>query len=291
MNLSQAEYFLTVAEQQSFTLAAKMLYVSQPALSKQISLLEQELGTKLLLRNNKRVCLTEAGKVFQEDLKKIMNDLEEAKDRVRKIGSMEKKQIRIGCFDGIIVDDFLPDILEKIKGSDKEISLELERGTFQEIRKKLAEDKVDIIFTMGFEKDSLYAYCSRDIIARRGGLIYSEILEDRKRKTIDDFKNMALLLMDPAVSPGGYHQQLKFAGELGLDPVTVKPMKDMMTLITYLEMGKGFAFLDENVVKERNRLRAIPLPGGVARQKVIGAWKKENAAAQAVMDALKDDNL
>lgn len=291
MNLAQVEYFLTVAEKQSFTLAAKSLYVSQPALSKQISLLEQELGTRLLIRNNKMVCLTEAGKVFQKDVKKIMEDLEAAKKKVKTIGSIETTQIRVGCFDGIIVDDFLPDILEKIKRYNSEICLELERGTFKELREKLVEDKVDIIFTMGFEKESLYSYCCEDIILRRGGLVYSEILEDGKQKTIDDFKNMELLLMDPSISRGGYYQQKKFAEKLGLEHVTVKTMKDMITLITYLEMGKGFAFLDENVVKERKRLRVLQLPENISSQKVIAAWKKENPVAQTVMKVLKGYNL
>ncbi len=61
MNLTQVEYFLEAAKCLNFTAAARTLYVSQPALSKQIALLEKELGVPLFHRENRRVELTEAG--------------------------------------------------------------------------------------------------------------------------------------------------------------------------------------------------------------------------------------
>ena len=54
MNDLQIEYFLAVAVNQSFTKASKLLYVSQPAISKQIAMLEKELGVKLFQRNNQK---------------------------------------------------------------------------------------------------------------------------------------------------------------------------------------------------------------------------------------------
>ena len=75
MNDLQIEYFLAVARNLSFTKTAEELYVTQPAVSKQISLLEKELDAVLFDRTNKNTELTEAGKLFQrffEDYKKSL---------------------------------------------------------------------------------------------------------------------------------------------------------------------------------------------------------------------------
>ena len=62
MNFKQLEYFSAVAEAKSFSGAARILHVAQPPISRQISMLEDELGVCLFLRTNKGVELTEAGR-------------------------------------------------------------------------------------------------------------------------------------------------------------------------------------------------------------------------------------
>lgn len=64
MNLTQIEYFIRICESGSITKAADRLFITQSALSQQLSHLEQELGIPLFIRNGNRIALTEAGKVF-----------------------------------------------------------------------------------------------------------------------------------------------------------------------------------------------------------------------------------
>ena len=75
MRLEQISYFLSVAEHGNITAAARSLYISQPALSKQITLLEQEIGLPLFERQARGVTLTRAGMQFQKDLKNILKEL------------------------------------------------------------------------------------------------------------------------------------------------------------------------------------------------------------------------
>lgn len=285
MNLSQAEYFLTVAEKKSFTLAAKSLYISQPALSKQISLLEQELGIKLLIRNNKMVCLTEAGKAFQSDLQNIMEHLTLAKERAVQIGNQTQKQIRISCFDGVVMDDFLPDILKNIRQIIPEIQIDLERGNFKDIRQQLIDHDTDLIFTLDFEQPSLHSYRNKCVAKRKGALIYSDELERElpEKPVISDFKDQTFLMVGPAVSSGGYHYYMMLLRQLGLGNVKVKFMKDMMTLLAYLEMGGGVSILDQSVPLERTRLRMLPVDGVDTSMNVIGVWDQENTLINSFM--------
>lgn len=107
MRLEQISYFLSVAEHGNITAAARSLYISQPALSKQITLLEQEIGLPLFERQARGVTLTRAGMQFQKDLKNILKELENAKKNAVLAGRAQKPLLNIGCFDGVYSDDFL----------------------------------------------------------------------------------------------------------------------------------------------------------------------------------------
>ena len=70
MNLNQINYFLSICKTMNFTKSAHNIYISQTAVTKQIQLLETELGTKLFNRDNKQIELTEAGRFFLIEAKK-----------------------------------------------------------------------------------------------------------------------------------------------------------------------------------------------------------------------------
>ena len=76
MNLIQIRYFVSVADNMSFTQAAKKLYISQPSISKQVAALEDELGIKLFRRTGKAPQLTSAGELLYHDFKLLMNNIE-----------------------------------------------------------------------------------------------------------------------------------------------------------------------------------------------------------------------
>lgn len=142
MNLIQVEYFLAVAEKLNFTVAAKSLFISQPALSKQIKLLEEELDTQLFIRDSRKVMLTAAGKKFRADLRETVERLEAAKNNAIMIGKKEQSLLEIGCFDGAVVDDFLPQVIKTINLGSLATRIRIHRGSFSEIRSLLSEKRL-----------------------------------------------------------------------------------------------------------------------------------------------------
>ena len=82
MNLRQLTYFLQIAELQSISRAASVLHVAQPSLSRQIQLLEHELGVLLFLRSDKGVTLTEAGHALQERANAVLLQVRQIRDDI-----------------------------------------------------------------------------------------------------------------------------------------------------------------------------------------------------------------
>jgi LysR family nitrogen assimilation transcriptional regulator len=95
MELKQLGFFLGVAESGSFSKAAVRLSVAQPILSRQIKLLEEELGVELLYRNGRGVVLSEAGKMLETYAHNIVNLVEQAQSEIGTLRSMPQGRVAI----------------------------------------------------------------------------------------------------------------------------------------------------------------------------------------------------
>ena len=96
MELRHLRYFLAVGEALNFTKAAARLHVAQPALSRQIQDLEEEIGTKLLRRSSRGVTLTAEGKLFLDEARQLLKGAEESVEKVRAMGRGEYGELHIG---------------------------------------------------------------------------------------------------------------------------------------------------------------------------------------------------
>jgi len=97
MDIRVLKYFLAVAREQSFSVAAERLYLSQPTLSRQIKELEDELGTQLLIRSSKGVTLTEEGMILRARAEEITELLDKTEQEVRKNGEQISGMVYIGA--------------------------------------------------------------------------------------------------------------------------------------------------------------------------------------------------
>lgn len=100
MELRHIRYFVTVAEEGSFTRAAESLMIAQPPLSRQIKDLEEELGTTLFDRSTRRLQLTEAGHRFYQYALKVLELVEQAGEDIREMGAGLSGTIALSSVEG-----------------------------------------------------------------------------------------------------------------------------------------------------------------------------------------------
>lgn len=284
MRLAQIEYFLEVAEQLNFTAAAKSLYISQPALSKQISLLEEELGAKLFVRSTRHVTLTAAGRQLEMDLKALREQLEDAVKRAAQIGNSEQLTLRIGCFDGAVTDDFLPAVYQHISKAAPTVQISLFRGNFAENRKSLEKGGIDLLLTLDLDDAPWESLESCVISRRQGALVYSDKSPLAKigHPEPPDFSRETFLVMNRKLSPGLYQSGIENLKALNIAPARIEEIVNASTLFTRLELGHGFTLLTEEVTAKNPHLRHT-VPPGLPGINVIAVWKKSNQLAEALM--------
>ena len=101
MDLRVLKYFVTIAQEESITKASKLLYVSQPTLSRQIKDLEEELGKKLFVRSNYSVKLTKDGFLLRQKAMEILSMVKKTKDELMATDNIDGGEIHIGCPESI----------------------------------------------------------------------------------------------------------------------------------------------------------------------------------------------
>jgi DNA-binding transcriptional LysR family regulator len=142
LDVKQLKYFIEVTKSGSFTRAANQLYITQPAISRIIKSLEDELGVPLFVRSRKHLSLTEAGKVFynhaqqmEEQYHALLNDLEQ-------LVTLQKGHLRIGL-PSIINSFFFSQFLAAFHREYPEITFQLVEDGSKRIEEKVANDELD----------------------------------------------------------------------------------------------------------------------------------------------------
>ena len=148
MELRQLRTFVAVAELRHFARAASLCNLSQPAVSHQIALLEEELGAKLLNRAARRVSLTVAGEVFLEEARRILGAVDRAHERMEEVARGAVGRIRLGATPtpGLYV---LPPLLAKYRGEHQAYDLRFEIGPIHEIAERVARNDLDMALVAG----------------------------------------------------------------------------------------------------------------------------------------------
>ena len=148
MNDLQIDYFMAVATNLSFTKTSEELFVSQPAISRQISQLEKELGCKLFRRNNQRTELTEEGRLYFDLFSNYKAEFINTKMKADSITGKNKAIIRVGFLEGWDLFNIIPPMMERYNAVYPDSEVIINCCGVKELSTGLLTDHLDIIVTM-----------------------------------------------------------------------------------------------------------------------------------------------
>jgi DNA-binding transcriptional LysR family regulator len=146
--LRHIKYFIALAEELHFRRTAELLNVPQPALSRVIKHLENEIGVLLFERTNRSVKLTEAGQVFLDGCKGLINTMEAAIENTRRVSCGELGTLRIGYTDFAIAG-VLPQLLKQFRQTHPGIVLQPSHGVTTNQLTMLTKGQLDLGFITG----------------------------------------------------------------------------------------------------------------------------------------------
>lgn len=285
-NLSLYHIFNTVAETGNISKAAKVLYISQPAISKSISKLEQNLELTLFVRNSRGVKLTDEGRVLYEYSKKAFESLTKGEEAIRRITELDIGHIRIGVSTTLCKYILLPYLKSFIEAYPHiKISISCQ-STFHTL-KLLDEDKIDFgligkpdnlkdidFFSVGEIEDVFVATNS-----------YLENLKLREGTELEDiFKVANLMLLDEENITRRYINQYLFDNGIEID--NVLEISNMDLLIEFARIGLGVACVIKEFIQEdldNHTLIELPLNPPIDKREIGFAFSKK-AVVSTSMD-------
>ncbi|HIS46384.1 MAG TPA: LysR family transcriptional regulator [Candidatus Scybalocola faecigallinarum] len=294
INFQQMQYFLSVAEKLNFTEAAKSLYISQPSLSKQISLLEEELGFPLFFRNKRMVRLTPAGEVLEQRWKQLMTDLELSVEEAVKANASYAGEVKVGMINSIAVQKYIEPIFSRFSEEYPQVLLSFESYSFKELREKLLGGDLDIIFTFYFDFDF---QLNDDIEWKRVEEMRlclvvpkSNPLSERDDLTLADVKNEPFILISPSDSPSGVNRIIDLCRSYGFQPNVKKYVPNISSLAFSIVNGNGIAIhSDRDLFENDDRLRFYPIPDRNHDSDLIAVWRRKNDSAglKAIIELIR----
>lgn len=142
MDIRVLKYFLAVAREQSFSIAAERLYLSQPTLSRQLGDLEKELGKQLLIRSSKGVTLTEEGMILRARAEEIVELLDKTEQEVRQIGEQVSGTVHIGAGETYAIK-LIADTAQKLRDNYPDLQYSIYSADGGDVIEKLEHGLLD----------------------------------------------------------------------------------------------------------------------------------------------------
>lgn len=279
MTFNQIKYFITVAECLSFTEAAKILFITQPALSRQISAMEEELGTRLILRDKKHLKLTPGGSLLYNRFRTILEYYTQAVHDARTANKGYEGHLRIGFLDIYDISDLFPEILKEFQERYTKIDLSLERYSLGELPQKLYDGSLDLVLTYGFSLFDRKELVTTDVQKFDSCIMLpaGHPLAAKEDLCLADLSGECFVQLEESASAEGHKFILNLLEKGGIHP-EVRFVHKMEEAMLWVETGNAVTITSDRTIEKQNPhvvLREIQMEEAKGHD-VTMAWHKNN---------------
>lgn len=273
MSIHRIKYFIQVAEVLNFSQAAEQMHISRQALSKQVRLLERELGAELLERSTTQLTLTEVGTKVYHTFRPLMREMERGYDEVRDFIRNKKETLRVGCFSGLSYQRVLAPLLQWFTGKAPQLRVELmSLESIESVQQMLEEDRIDLAVypRLGpYEWENKTCLCLKRVPAQ---IVVSENhpwygLEQITAKDVTQGSLLWVRESRPRADDHVFLPQLRTAERI--------PVHSFDTYMALLWQGRAFGIVDNTYSRREGNYKLFPLPEELTVDAlIVAAYKR-----------------
>jgi DNA-binding transcriptional LysR family regulator len=245
MELRQLRYFVAVAEERNFTRAAERLNMTQPPLSRQIQQIEDSVGLALFERGARPLKLTEAGRVFYAQAKRLLEESDELLPLTRRPAQLAER-IVIGFVPSTLYGP-LPDVIRAFRETAPLIQLSLiEMFTIEQLS-ALKGGRIDVGFgRLRFDESQL----AREVLVEEpliAALPAGHALADAGSLTLDALAKETLIIYPSTPRPSYADQQLSAFRDHAVEPAAIHEVRELQTALGLVAAQVGVCLVPESV--------------------------------------------
>lgn len=291
MELRHLRYFTAVVQWKGYREASRRLHVAQPAISRTVSDLEEELGLRLFSRVKRLAQLTPEGEAFYAEAVRTLAQAELAIDTAKRAAKGEIGKLSIG-FLGSATYVFLPELVRRFKSQHPDIHLTLQELTPLQQEDAFDKGQIDIGLTRALTTEQSKMFSSRHLYydPMMAVLPVSKAVRT-KRVGISDLATESFVLFHRAGAPPLFDTILGMCNQAGFSPRVKCEPNMMQTVLSIVEAEQGISIVPACVRNLRSHgIRFYRLQPDEVRVALVAAWKKEtpSIALRAFLDLIDE---
>lgn len=294
MELRHLRYFVAVAEEENVSRAALKLHVSQPALSRQIRDLEDELGFLLLERSAKSVRLTEAGRMFLTEARAVLQRADDAVRAARAIADGGSSELHVG-YAPSLTTQILPPTLRAFQAELPKVRVRLHDLSTEEMLAGLREGKLQIAFVVRSTPTILRGLRFQELLRAPICLAVTpkHPLAGRRLVTLKEVADEPFITYSRKDYPDAHEHLAAIFAAIKSKPRIVEEHDSVSSLIAAVEAGNGVALAAQALTCTAGpRLKLIPFSPPLPPLVVGTAWNNGlTTAAERFVKCAKEATM
>ena len=283
MELRHLRYFIAVAEELHFGRAAQVLGISQPPLSQQIQALEQEVGARLFERTNRRVELSEAGRLFLHEARLVLAQVDKAADVARRAQLGELGELKIGFTSSAPFNSSIPQAIFAFRQAFPAVHLHLQEMSSTQVAESLVDESIqvglmrplplpDSLSMVELMREPLVAVLNADhplVHGSERGLHLAQLAQE------------PFVFFPRSYGSGLYAQLLNLARDAGFSPHFAQEAGEAMTIIGLVAAGLGVSVLQAS--NQRIRIDGVVYRTLLDQEALTAVWLVQRKGVQTPM--------